>query len=71
MKFELPIIKNRYDTEIFLIQCEHSAFLLLDSSGWCDECDDWIEGKDIGDLTVYLHEDGYVKVIGSGYVDFT
>ena len=54
-------MEARFDTKIFLIECEHDAFLLLDSPGWCEECNDWIDGKEIGDLTVYLQEDGNIS----------
>lgn len=71
-KTVLPEIKDRIDMEIFYITCPHRSVLTLDSSVWCDECEDWVDSGDgVGDFTVYLHTDGNIKVCGSGYVEFS
>lgn len=51
------------------VKCDHISTITLDDSMWCKECDDWIDGIDCGEVTIYLHDDGDIKVIGGGYVD--
>jgi hypothetical protein len=53
---------------IFFIRCEHRAQLYLESAEWCAECNDWIDGDMVGDLTLRLKPDGTVEVSGGGYV---
>ena len=58
----------REDYEIFLIECPHRRFLTFDSAEWCPECNDWIEGRPVGTVTIWVAQDGAIEAIGSGYI---
>jgi len=61
-------IDDRVDELIYLIQCPHQASLCLEEGDWCGDCDDWIEGVEVGDLSVVWQKDGEIVVSGGGYV---
>ena len=51
---------------MFLAQCEHRAWLLVDDDAVsCEKCGDWVYGKEVGYITVELREDGSIVAEGS------
>jgi len=58
----------REDYEVFLIECPHHKFLAFDSAEWCGECDEWVEGRAVGTVAVWVAEDDAIEAIGSGYI---
>lgn len=59
--------QNRIDLIVYLIKCSHLNLILLDDAGWCSNCRKWIRGKEIGDATIILHDNGDLYVDGGGY----
>lgn len=54
---------------IYRITCPHGDGLSVLSDRWCDVCDDWIDGTEVGDVSIYWEPNGDITVIGDGYAD--
>jgi hypothetical protein len=63
-------VETSIDETIYVIRCPHRVDLTLEDSVWCDECQEWIEGDEVGDLTVWWEKDGQINVGGSGYAPY-
>ena len=58
---------------IWVIQCPHMRLLSIgdDDARWCDECKDWIVGKEAGQIELEWKDDGTIVVRGDGYAEIT
>ena len=56
--------------EIYAFKCPHGLIMLIgESSYWCHECNDWLDGEEVGNVTAVLKDNGDIKVSGSGYYE--
>lgn len=54
---------------IYYIHCPHKDILTTErSSHYCEECNDWINGDEVGDINIRGEVGGDIVVRGSGYI---
>lgn len=61
------MLSAQVNHKIYLLKCPHREEVSTENYGWCEECDAWVDGEEVGDLRIWWEDSGRIIVEGGGY----